>query len=307
MYHGKQMQPSEILIARNFAAFIPQDMSEAPAGVVYGVMGKVWMRAMLASKPPAKLPISGRQKHFECVSPRWLLLCGTLALGTAAVLPQSALSQTTPSQTAPSQATPSQTPVVHAKHQKKPTPVAIAEPAPPPPPTVAPSLFQQPPVPATVTTGNNELSVKADNSSLAQILHQVSSKTGMKLDGLGGDERVFGSFGPGAPREVITSLLNGTSYNVMMVGDLPNGAPRELLLTSKVSGGASPSANTNQSPAQTHNPDEETPDDNGNGNADDSSSDDAPPMQYTPPSIAPVAPPPRANPQLRNLPSPPQQ
>jgi hypothetical protein len=321
MYHGNEYSHQTFLIARNFAAFLSQDMSEAPAGVVYGVMGKVWMRAMLASKPPAKLPISGHQENFERVSPRWLLLCGTLALGSVAMLPQSAMSQTTPSQTAPSQtttsptapsqatrsqATPSQMPAVHAKHQKKPTSVAIAEPAPPPPPTVAPSLFQQPPAPATVITGNNELSVKAENSSLAQILHQVSSETGMKLDGLGGDERVFGSFGPGAPREVITSLLNGTSYNVMMVGDLPNGAPRELLLTSKASGGASPSANTNQSPAQTHNPDEETPDDNGNGNADDSSSDDAPPMQYTPPSIAPAAPPPRGNPQLRNLPSPPQ-
>jgi hypothetical protein len=331
MYHGNEYSHQTFLIARNFAAFLSQDMSDAPAGVVYGVMGKVWMRAMLASKPPAKLPISGRKEDFQRVSPRWLLLCGTLALGSAAMLPHSARSQTTPSQTTPSQTTPSQTapsqtttsptapsqatrsqatpsqmPAVHAKHQKKPTSVAIAEPAPPPPPTVAPSLFQQPPVPATVTTGNNELSVKAENSSLAQILHQVSSETGMKLDGLGGDERVFGSFGPGAPREVITSLLNGTSYNVMMVGDLPNGAPRELLLTSKASGGASPSANTNQSPAQTHNPDEETPDDNGNGNADDSSSDDAPPMQYTPPSIAPAAPPPRANPQLRNLPSPPQ-
>ena len=62
----------------------------------------------------------------------------------------------------------------------------------------------------------------------------------MRLDGLGGDERVFGSFGPGAPREVLTALLNGTSYNVMMVGDLPNGAPRELLLTSRAAGGASP-------------------------------------------------------------------
>jgi hypothetical protein len=171
---------------------------------------------------------------------------------------------------------------------------------------VAPNLFDQPALPATVTAGNNELTVKADNSSLAQILQQVSSETGMKLDGLGGDERVFGSFGPGAPREVLTGLLNGTSYNVMMVGDLPNGAPRELLLISRTSGGGSPPASANQNPAQTHNPDEDNPDDS--GNADDSSSDDsAPPMQYTPPSIAPSTPPPRTTPQLRNLPSPPQQ
>jgi hypothetical protein len=294
-------------------------MSEAAAGVVYEVMGKVW-RAMLANKPAGKPPISGRRGHVQryyvqhgymphC-SPLSLFLCATLALGSAAMLPRTALSQATPSQTTPSQATqsqvtPPQAPATanpaHARHHKKPTPVAV--PAPPPPPTVAPSRFQEPAVPATVTAATNLLTVTADNSSLAQILHQVSSATGMKLDGLGGDERVFGSFGPGAPREVLTSLLNGTSYNVMMVGDLPNGAPRELLLTSRTAGGASAQANAN--PAATHTDDEATPDDS--GNADDSSDDSAPPMQYTPPSITPAAPPPRTTPQMRNMPSPPQQ
>jgi hypothetical protein len=205
----------------------------------------------------------------------------------------------------------SQTAPSPAPHTTQPQHKKAKEALPPPPdptvpvPAVAPNLFDQPALPATVSAGNNELTVKADNSSLAQILHQVSSETGMKLDGLGGDERVFGSFGPGVPREVLTALLNGTSYNVMMVGDLPNGAPRELLLTRRASGGAAQAANANQNPAQTHNPDEDNPDDN--GNPDDSSSDDAPPMQYTPPSIAPAAPPPRAMPQIRNLPSPPQE
>jgi hypothetical protein len=268
------------------------------------------MRAMLANKPAEKPPISGRQGYVQhCYVPRCsplsLFLCATLALGSAAVLPRTALSQATPSQTTPGQATPPQAPATanpaHARRHKKPTPVA--EPAPPPPPTVAPSRFQEPAVPATVTAATNQLTVTADNSSLAQILHQVSSATGMKLDGLGGDERVFGSFGPGAPREVLTSLLNGTSYNIMMVGDLPNGAPRELLLTSRTAGGASPSANAN--PAPTHTDDEASPDDS--GNADDSSDDSAPPMQYTPPSITPAAPPPRTMPQMRNMPSPPQE
>ena len=273
------------------------------------------MRAMLANKPAGKPPILGRRGHvLRCYvqrcSPLSLFLCATLALGSAAVLPRTALSQATPSQptspqTTPGQVTQSQAPATanpaHARHHKKPTPVA--EPAPPPPPTVAPSRFQEPAVPATVTAATNLLTVTADNSSLAQILHQVSSATGMKLDGLGGDERVFGSFGPGAPREVLTSLLNGTSYNVMMVGDLPNGAPRELLLTSRTAGGTSGSANANAAP--THTDDEATPDDS--GNADDSSDDSAPPMQYTPPSITPAAPPPRTMPQMRNMPSPPQE
>jgi hypothetical protein len=140
-------------------------------------------------------------------------------------------------------------------------------------------------VPATVTAGKDELLVKADNSSLTQILHQVSSVTGMQLDGLGGDERVFGSFGPGAPREVLSALLNGTSYNVMMVGALPNGAPRQLLLTGRSATGAQPAAqpppNANQ--ANSENGDSEDP-----GAADDASEEEPPqpppPMQNNPPA-----------------------
>jgi hypothetical protein len=212
------------------------------------------------------------------------------------VLPLAAQSPATP-------ATPAQTapPVRHRLH-KKPEAAPAPLPAPPPQPTVAPSLFEQPPAPATVTAAKNLLTVKAENSSLTQILHQVSSATGMRLDGLGGDERVFGSFGPGAPRDVLTTLLNGTSYNVVMVGDLPNGAPRELVLSSRAAGDASqPAANANP-PA--HNGDEDGSDDSGNS---DDSDDTPPPMQYTPPSIAPATPPtpqgpqaPQRFPQLRN-------
>jgi hypothetical protein len=197
-------------------------------------------------------------------------------------------------------------PLTHPRHHKKPVAVPISAPAPPPQPTVAPSLYEQPAVPATVTASGNELTVKADNSSLSQILHQVSTATGMHLDGLSGDERVFGNFGPGAPRAVLTSLLNGTSYNVVMVGDLANGAPRQLLLTRRDAGGtSSQAANAGQNPTHT---DEDASDDSG---ASDDSDDTPPPMQYTPPSIAPATPPPaqgpqRTMPQLRTQGPPPQ-
>jgi hypothetical protein len=263
---------------------------------LWGV-GQVRVRAMLAAELVWKRVF--RARLARCAQ-SLLPLCGIVVLGVAAL--PAAFSQT--ALAPPSNPTQPQ----HKKSKEAPPP-------PPDPtvpvPAVAPNLLDQPALPATVKAGNNELTVMADNSSLAQILQQVSSETGMKLDGLGGDERVFGSFGPGAPREVLTALLNGTSYNVMMVGDLPNGAPRELLLTSRGSGGGSAPANANQNPAQTHNPDEDNPDDS--GNTDDSSSDDsAPPMQYTPPSIAPSTPvpstpPPRTMPQMRNMPSPPQE
>jgi hypothetical protein len=66
----------------------------------------------------------------------------------------------------------------------------------------------------------------------------------MQIEGLGADERVFGTFGPGAPRDVIADLLNGTAYNVVLLGDLNNGAPRQLILTPASRSGAAPAPAT---------------------------------------------------------------
>jgi hypothetical protein len=125
------------------------------------------------------------------------------------------------------------------------TPAAPPAPAAPSAPVatdVAPSLLQQPAQEAKIVFDNNRLSIHAENSSLAGILRQVASTSGMKVEGLGGDERVFGTFGPGAPRDVIADLLNGTAYNVALIGDLDNGAPRELILTPATHGAAAPAA-----------------------------------------------------------------
>jgi hypothetical protein len=121
-------------------------------------------------------------------------------------------------------------------------PVAAQPPAPSAPvaPDVAPSLLQQPAQDAKIVFDNNRLSIHADNSTLTGILRQVASSSGMKVEGLSGDERVFGTFGPGAPRDVLADLLNGTAYNVALIGDLDNGAPRELVLTPATHGAAAP-------------------------------------------------------------------
>ncbi|HEY1766468.1 MAG TPA: hypothetical protein VGG26_02375 [Terracidiphilus sp.] len=63
----------------------------------------------------------------------------------------------------------------------------------------------------------------------------------MKIEGLqaGGaaDQRIFGSYGPGAPREVLSDLLNGSHYNVLMMGNTPAGTPREMALSVRSAGG----------------------------------------------------------------------
>jgi hypothetical protein len=106
-------------------------------------------------------------------------------------------------------------------------------------PPVAPSMLQQPAQEAKIALQGNSLSIHADNSSLTAILREIAAKSGMKIDGLGGDERVFGNFGPGAPRDVLADLLDGTAYNLVLLGDLSDGVPRELILTPATHGGAS--------------------------------------------------------------------
>jgi len=106
----------------------------------------------------------------------------------------------------------------------------------------APSMLQQPAGEAQIVITGDTLSIRADNSSLAAILHQVAGKSGMQIEGLSGDERVFGTFGPGAPRDVLADLLNGTAYNLLLLGEVGDGAPRELILTPATHGGAAPAS-----------------------------------------------------------------
>jgi hypothetical protein len=164
---------------------------------------------------------------------------------------------------------------------------AAASPQPqtaPPATLLPPSMLQQPAREATIQFADNSLVIHADNSSLLSILHQFAARSGMRLDGLNGDERVFGSFGPGAPRDVLADLLNGTAYNVVMVGDLSNGAPRELILSSTTRGGGAPTPSaTPQSNADDSSNDQESVDNS-------STSSEFPTITPAPPETA--APPP---------------
>jgi hypothetical protein len=111
----------------------------------------------------------------------------------------------------------------------------------PAPQVEATSLLQQPAHRAEVHVGDSGLTVQADNSNLSQVLHDISSATGMKVEGLGHDERIFGNYGPGAPRDVLASLLYGAGYNVLMVGEIADGAPRQLILSQR-NGRSAPAA-----------------------------------------------------------------
>jgi hypothetical protein len=118
------------------------------------------------------------------------------------------------------------------------TPATI-QPEPPPIP-ITPS--QRPPKRAQVTYADGTLSISADNSSLNQILRQISTDTGMKITGGVTDERVFGQYGPDNPAQVLAELLNGTGSNMILVRrDGP--APAELILTPRQGGPTPPNPN----------------------------------------------------------------
>jgi hypothetical protein len=86
---------------------------------------------------------------------------------------------------------------------------------------------------ASVTWDSQGLRIEATNSSLQQILNDVSAATGAKVEGLSSDERIFGAYGPGRARDVLSSLLHGSGYNVIMIGDQGQGAPRQIVLSSR--------------------------------------------------------------------------
>ena len=163
-------------------------------------------------------------------------LLASLAVLTAALC----WTQMTPAQAA---ATATQTPTAHKavhkhKHAVK-TPSqqsssqAAAIPATPPAPVMPLWPANEKPVEAAVTWDSHGLRISAANSSLHQILRDVATVTGATVEGIEADERIFGIYGPGKARDVLSQLLHGTSYNVLMIGEQGEGTPREIILSSR--------------------------------------------------------------------------
>jgi hypothetical protein len=134
----------------------------------------------------------------------------------------------------------------HAAQTQKPSPAIAQKPAAPQAPV---SLANQPPAAASVQFQNGQLTIQAHNSTLLQILQAVTAQTGMKIQGSPGNDRIFGVYGPGAPRAVLSELLSGFSFNYLLVGTASNGAPQRLILA----GGAASMPEPSQ-PAQSVQP-----------------------------------------------------
>jgi|CZKF01.1.fsa_nt_gi hypothetical protein len=144
-----------------------------------------------------------------------------------------------------------------AVQAQSPTPPAAAAPATPPAPEVPKWPANEKPAPASVIWDSQGLRIDAANSSLAQILQDVATATGAKVEGFDADQRVYGAFGPGPAHDVLSQLLQGSGYNVVMVGDQGQGTPRQIVLSLRHTGTATVA--TNPAPASEEDADTEEP------------------------------------------------
>jgi hypothetical protein len=122
-------------------------------------------------------------------------------------------------------------------------------PAPPPPP---PTPAQMPAVPPQVHYSQGQLTIVAENSTLADVLRAVRTQTGAAVEiPPNATERVVAHLGPGPARDVLTALLNGSHFNYVMVGSAthPDTVDR-LILTSKAGTTPEPGMGVAPAPAQ---------------------------------------------------------
>jgi hypothetical protein len=224
----------------------------------------------LQQLPQAESPCDRRTLRPSVFFTTSLAVCAAtfLAAGVQYSGAQSNSAQTNQAQN--NSATTPSTPPAH-KHvhpHKKPIAAVLAPlPAPAPAPVLPPPPdwpTNDPPVAATVVYDSRGLLIVASNSSLAQILKDVSTDTGAKVEGLGTDphmtdQRIFGTYGPGPARDVISHLLDGSGYNILMVGDRGQGTPRRIVLSAQGGSTTQNTANNAPTPASNDDTDSEQP------------------------------------------------
>jgi hypothetical protein len=173
--------------------------------------------------------------------------CRTLFLGfwlaSPALIAQSLPAQAAAPQTvAPKAADPTKVQAnapahSHPRHKVHKTQKPLVLPPLPSGPLSQLPMDQIPPTPAKVNFQGGMLTISAQNSTLGEILRDVRKLTGAVIDippGSGANERVIVSLGPGAPRDVLARLLNGSSFDYVMVGSTTDpGAVSSVMLMAK--------------------------------------------------------------------------
>jgi hypothetical protein len=97
-----------------------------------------------------------------------------------------------------------------------------------------------------VTFQNGLLGIRAENSTMADVLRAVQRATGASIDFPGfASERVNVNLGPGALRDIVMSLLDGSRYDyILLASQQSNSIERIVLTMRRDSGRPSPASNT---------------------------------------------------------------
>jgi len=94
-----------------------------------------------------------------------------------------------------------------------------------------------------VTYRDGQLTIDAKNSTLAAVLELVAEKTGAVIEVPPGSglERIVEHTGPGRPEDVLASLLNGSTFDFVIVGSpQPQHGPTQVLLSVRGPDAAAP-------------------------------------------------------------------
>lgn len=172
------------------------------------------------------------------------------------------------------------------KKAKKPQPPPVELPSGPTGPVQQIPLGDIAAVPPQVTYQNNQLTIVAPNSTLADILRAVRKQTGAEIEIPAAPERVVTHLGPGPAREVVAELLNGSRFNYVLLGSPGDDAGLTRVVLVAKTGGQDPTAApaptldpslaapNAQQPEQMPEAEAESNDDN---NSDDNNTDQPPP------------------------------
>jgi len=154
---------------------------------------------------------------------RWIALGFLLAAPVLLAQTPAPAAAPTPAPTAAQTPAPATAPTPSAQHKSHKTKTQTQKPLVLPPLKSGPlsqlPMDQIPATPAKVSYEGGLLAISAQNSTLSEILRDVRKLTGASIEiPQGASERVVADLGPGAPRDVLALLLNGTSFNYVMLG-----------------------------------------------------------------------------------------
>src|ERR1700758_5198855 len=103
----------------------------------------------------------------------------------------------------------------------------------------APAPVENPVKPPTISWDGQQLTIDADNSTLAEVLLGIRARTGASIDmpPRTSAEKVFVHLGPAPIREVLSSLLYGTDFDyVIQASDTDERGLRSVTLTEREKG-----------------------------------------------------------------------